>query len=92
MTRTDKYGLCDSFIHFILSRSVSILRISAAFLVPGVLAFGENPGVCVATKCAVPLAECEINTVCRTWEGCITGCTGTDLLKLEITLSLSIIC
>ena len=83
MTRTDKYGLCDSFIHFILSRSVSILRISAAFFVPG---------VCVATKCAVPLAECEINTVCRTWEGCITGCTGTDLLKLEITLSLSIIC
>ena len=41
---------------------------------PGVLSLGENPGVCVATECAVPLAECLVNTVCRTWEGCVTGC------------------
>lgn len=61
------------------------MRLAAAFAaLPGVLALGENPGVCVATKCTVPLAECEINTVCRTWEGCVTGCTGVDPLPCQI--------
>lgn len=38
-----------------------------------------NPGTCVVTKCGLKLAECFIDTTCRTWNMCNMKCKVDDL-------------
>lgn len=54
---------------------VRALAFSLALAVPATLA---SPGTCVVTHCAVPLAKCELDTVCRKWQSCVTGCGLTN--------------
>ena len=52
----------------------SHLPIFVGALALAVLPFAAAQGGCVALHCALQLAQCEIDTTCRTWSSCNTGC------------------
>lgn len=61
-----------------LAINLALVQANVAAVVEAHNTLGTNPGACVVEHCALQLAECEADRVCRTWSACTQGC-GDDL-------------